>query len=358
MRTLPKIVTMLAVLSSSLVAESPTIRQVLDPGEPTQGDSLIWTGLMPKAWKELGKLAGVEKIDLKNKSDGKDNPAAISLNDAAGHLENLLPADTKVWAGPPNQQLIDQINTDLSKLFPGANRKVSFGPSSDPYALTAVAALNHRVHFARHFFSSNKKTMSFRPSRGEAIQVPYFGTRGAANKVFGPDEVRVHYYRPLNNFIVEFKTTANQESLWIVRSPDASTLQSHVDAVRQIQAKPDDPVTTSLTPEDTLMVPRIHLENTRDFAKDLEGTFLDKNQQPYQIVDAQQWIDFQLDEAGFRVKAKAELSADPFGGPPPTPPKPKPRRLICDGPFSILLWRTGSHLPYAAFYFDGGKWQQ
>lgn len=356
MNTLP-IISLLLVVCCTGVAGEPTVRQVLDPAEPTRGDSLIWTGLMPKAWKELGNLVGVEKIDLKNQSDGKDNPAAIALNDAAGHLENLLPADAKVWAGTPDKRLIDQINADLTKLFPGANRTVSFGPSPYPGALAAVVALNHRVHFAKSFFSSNKQTMGFHPSKGAAIQVPYFGTRGATNNRFSTDEIKVHYYRPPNNFILELKTTANQESVWIVRSPDAPTLQSHMEAVRQIQSKPDDSVTTELTPEDTLMVPRIHLENTRDFGKDLKGTFPDKNQTPYRIVDAQQWVDFQLDETGFRIKAKAELSADPLGG-PPTPPKPKPRRLICDGPFSVLLWRTRSHLPYAAFYFDGGKWQQ
>ena len=356
MHTFQKISCLLAVCCTSVAGE-PTVRQILDPGESSQGDSLIWTGLMPKAWKELGNLAGVEKIDLKNKSDGKDNPAAIALNDAAGHLENMLPADTKVWAGTPDKRLIDQINAGLSKLFPGANRTVSFGPSPYPGALAAVVALNHRVHFAKIFSSSKTKTMGFHPTKGEAFQVPYFGTRGAANEKFGTNEVKVHYYRPLNNFIVELKTSTNEESVWIVRSPNVPSLQSHMEAVRQIQAKPDDSITGNLTPEDTLMVPRIHLENTRDFGKDLEGSFLDKNQSPYSIVDAQQWIDFQLDETGFRIKAKAELSADPFGGPPP-PPKPKPRRLICDGPFSVLLWRTGSHLSYAAFYFDGGKWQQ
>ena len=358
MHTLPKTVALIAVLSTSLMAEPPTVRQVLNAGEPTQGDSLIWTGLMPKAWKDLGNLAGVEKIDLKNKSDGKDNPAAIALNDAAGHLENLLPADTKVWAGTLDKRLIDQINADLSKLFPGANRTVSFGPSSDPGAVAVVVALNHRVQFAKHFFSSNKQTMSFRPSKGDAIQVPYFGTRGAANEEFSTNEIRVHYYRPLNNFILELKTKANQESLWIVRRPDATTLQSHMDAVRQIQANPDPSITAALTREDTLMVPRIHLENSGDFAKELEGTFLGKNQRRYTIINAQQWIDFQLDESGFRIRAVASSAADPFGGPAPEKAKPKPRRLICDGPFSIFLWRKNSHFPYAAFHFDGGKWQQ
>ena len=358
MNTLPRIAALVALLATSRATEPSIVRQVLDPAEPTQGDSLIWTGLMPGAWKELGKLAGVEKIDLKNLSDGKDNPAAILLNEAAGHLENLLPADTKIWSGTPDQRLINQINGDLSKLFPGANRQVSIKPSSDPNTLAVVVALNHRVQFASRFFSSKKQTMSFRPSKGDAIQVPYFGTRGAANEEFSINEIRVHYYRPLNNFILELKTKANQESLWIVRRPDATTLQSHMDAVRQIQANPDPSITAALTREDTLMVPRIHLENNGDFAKELEGTFLGKNQSPYTIANAQQWIDFQLDESGFGIKAVASISADPFGDPPLKKTKPKPRRLICDGPFSIFLWRTRSYLPYAAFHFDGGKWQQ
>lgn len=324
MHTFQKIFCLLAVCCTSVAAE-PTVRQILDPGEPTQGDSLIWTGLMPKAWKELGNLTGVEKIDLKNKSDGKDNPAAIALNDAAGHLENLLPADTKVWTGTPDKRLIDQINADLSKLFPRAARRVSFGPSPYPGALAAVVALNHRVHFAKIFSSSKTKTMGFHPTKGEAIQVPYFGTRGAANEKFGTNEVKVHYYRPLNNFIVELKTSTNEESVWIVRSPNAPTLQSHMEAVRQIQAKPEDSVTAELTAEDIFMIPRIHLENTRDFGKDLKGTFLDKHQRPYQIVDSQQWIDFQLDETGFRVKSVARGLADPFGEPPPSPKTKTPQ---------------------------------
>lgn len=337
---------------------SPGLRQVLDPAETGKGDTVLWTALTARSWQALGTLAGLKQIDLRQTGVGKQaHPIGEVLNGTAHQLGNVFPASTRTWSGELTPVFLQQINQELAALFPGQARQVAAPANPVPNSLIAVTALNHRVEFARPFYRAQGRTMRFVTSKGEVIPVAFFGSQGFYNEGFSVAHLRVHAYQSAGDFVIELPARTEGENIWIVRMPGRPSLADHFDAVKKAIAAPS-PADPTLTSLDVLRIPCIDFTSTADLTEQLGGTFTGSNGADYRIAGCHQWIDFKLDETGARIKARAEIRADPFGSlpPPPPPVRPKPRQFICDGPFTVLLWRKDSQLPYAAFQLDGGKW--
>jgi hypothetical protein len=202
--------------------------------------------------------------------------------------------------------------------------------------------------------------MKFQTSSGKATPVKFFGTLGKANEAFPVNAVQVHAYRSATDFILQISTREQDESLWIVRSPGSPSLQKQIGAVKPFaSANPSGhpPAEAALTALDAVQIPYVNFTHLANHTKSLAGQFMGPNNTPFRIVGCHQWLNFELTEGGAVIRAKVDLMSEPFGELPPPPKKPKPRQFICDGPFTLLLWRRGAALPYAAFHLDGGKWQ-
>lgn len=340
---------------------SPDLRQVLDPAEPARGDSLIWTALPAKSWQDLGRAVGVPDIDLRLPDGRTPNPIGKALHGTAAQLDNALPPSTKIWAGAITPAFVARINQELEVLFPGRLQRITVPDQVRPGSCLAVSALNHRLTFAQPFYQAKGRTMRFRTSSGKVVPVHFFGTQGAANTGFPVNSVQVHAYRSPSDFILQISTKSREESLWIVRSPGAPSIQSHMETVKPsatANADAQPPETAGLTDLDVVQIPYVNFTNITEHTRALAGSFEVPDNPLHKITGCHQWIQFELTEGGAVIRAKLDLMSQPFGSPPPPPKKPQPRQFICDGPFSLLLWRQGAALPYAAFHLDGGKWQK
>lgn len=348
------------------VSAAPELRQVLDPAEPGRGDSLLWTALPAQCWQGLAREAGVAAIDFQpeQKSGAAEVQARTrALGETSAKLENAFPAGSRSWSGPGTPEFVRGINQELGTIFPGAGYQVTLPPNPGAGRLMAVSVMNHRLEFARGFFRPEGQTLKFTPSHGPAQKVSFFGTKGKANENYTWAHLQIHSYTGPAGFVIELKTKSGDESVWVVREQAVAPLAAHLGMVAKAREAPAPAVEAvadrMLNALDVLQIPCLEFNHSADHVRSLAGSFMGKDgggtEMPFRITDFRQWIHFEMDESGARIRASSETGEEPFGSLPPRP-KPQPRKFICDGPFSVILWRTDAAVPYAAFHLDGGKW--
>ena len=96
--------------------------------------------------------------------------------------------------------------------------------------------------------------------------------------------------------------------------------------------------------EDIVIIPKFNFNIETNYTT-LEGNSFKSKKQNFQIERAWQRTAFILDESGAEIESEAEMVAaiaetqEPYE-------KPKPKRMIFDQPFLILLKRTEAKNPY------------
>jgi hypothetical protein len=96
--------------------------------------------------------------------------------------------------------------------------------------------------------------------------------------------------------------------------------------------------------EDIVIIPKFSFNIQTNF-KTLEGTSFTSNGESYDIFKAWQRTAFILDESGAEIESEAEIEyateeiEEEYE-------KPKPKKMIFDKPFLILLKRTDAKNPY------------
>ncbi|MBV8878487.1 MAG: hypothetical protein JO332_00850, partial [Planctomycetaceae bacterium] len=155
-------------------------------------------------------------------------------------------------------------------------------------------------------------------------------------------EVTVCEFGSDSDFVVELHSTAPGERIIVARVAPGETLLDTVQSVMKRSLKQAD----GLTESDDLIIPCVNFDLTRTYPE-VEGPgFSFVHDRGHFIRTAYQRMQFRLDELGARLEsvstAWSMLNGDP----------PKGRKMICDGPFLILLARVGAPLPYFAFWVE------
>ena len=95
--------------------------------------------------------------------------------------------------------------------------------------------------------------------------------------------------------------------------------------------------------EDELIIPKINFNIKTNFPK-LEGNIYNGFDSQYTIKSIIQRTAFLLDESGAEIESDAEIAV--AASEEPIAEKPKPKHLLFDKPFLLLLKRTNSKNPY------------
>ncbi|HEV3027042.1 MAG TPA: DUF2950 family protein, partial [Planctomycetota bacterium] len=297
------------------------------------GKNLIWCATVQQAWDELGRLLKVP-LDLRGSP-----PMAGGLNRHLVGEQALPPGKYYARAGFFRDGILDTIRKDMAERFPNALVPAFPAPSADDEAL-AFAYLFTDLPFNAPLY--RHAGISFRGRK-----VAAFGLWEGHPKKPTDEQMKqilVRDFRSPGDFVVELVPKAGGERMIVAKVEPGATL---LDTVSSVLSRAENPP-GAFRGQDDLMIPCVNFDLQRVYAEVLgpEHGFV---KAPGWILDARQRIRFRFDEQGALLESTAYFWTTLNGDPP------KGRKMICDGPFLILLAREGAKMPYFAFWVDNDE---
>lgn len=159
-------------------------------------------------------------------------------------------------------------------------------------------------------------------------------------------QVRIWRYAGREDFIVELEAKETNERLLVARlQPGASLAETVATVLGQIDAVEAQPPERS----DRLVIPRLSFDLTRSYHELIGSRFTNPGFTDHVLIAAAQNVRFRLDERGAELRSESALVAT-FAA-----PVPLPRKMICDGPFLVILMRAGAPSPYFALWIENDE---
>ncbi|HEX42200.1 MAG TPA: hypothetical protein ENN81_09090 [Phycisphaerales bacterium] len=296
--------------------------------------NVLYCATFQLAWNELCDYFGCE-IHMPD-----EHPMVAVLNKRAITSMDLDPNSYIALAG---------INSDEFFLHAEQMLKGRFGPRASPILLDIArdqAPRNYWITYAYLF-----KELRFRYPFDRLPEPLFFGQSPVQCFGFGPpgrrsvvagwalSQVRICDFVGEDDFIVSLSLESSEDRLYLAKVAPLARLDQTIESV---MARIREPQFRHVVPR-TMKVPLLNFDLMRSFTellgKPLRLTNPDREEAPFVI--ARQRIRFRFDEKGAVLLSEA-LGAG--GGLPDDPPKPKD--LIFDRPFLIMLAREGTANPY------------
>ncbi len=300
------------------------------------GVSLLWCSTFQLAWNELGTAMGAP---LKVSGPAPAEELAALLNRAKESKADLDDASYVALAGGP--EVLDRIKAQLKEKFGGAASPRLLPDELEPGSLFAYAYLFKSLKFETPFIR-REGGMAFGDSRVAAFGVWNGPRNDNLSKMVG--QVAILSYESEHEFAVELKTTSSEDRLIIARVVPGKTFGATVQNVMKAMEPAPGERAPAFRGEDSLVVPVMNFDVLRE-VRELIGASVAGTRTAGQITSAKQSIRFRLDEKGAILKSEAAIgitSASPE----------RPKRMVCDGPFAVLLLRKGAGAPYFAMWVD------
>jgi hypothetical protein len=181
-------------------------------------------------------------------------------------------------------------------------------------------------------------------------KVASFGVNGNDN-----DEqlkiVQIVYYKNDNNFIIKLLPKEKEHEIILFKTDQKfnsiAEMRSEIEKLTEIGNIERKNKKTSwkyqFNEEDIVVIPKFNFNIETNYST-LEGNHFSSETQNYQIVKAWQRTAFILDESGAKIESEALVVVDlayqvEYD-------KPKPKKMVFNKPFLILLKRTDAKNPY------------
>ena len=295
------------------------------------GTNLLWCATMQLAWDELGTAFGSPP------RFAEASPAGDGLAKRLVGKDDLDPRSYVARAGRGRDGILQRIREDLQRVFGGAASPALLPATIEPDQLIAYAYLWKHLPFELPFRRSDRP-LRFRESDVAAFgRWSWHGDRDEARRM---DQLQVLRYDGPQQFVVELVTKGKDDRLLVARTAPGKTLHETVTAVMTgLEAKP-----AGMDTRDRFEMPKLDFDLTRRFSELMGKTFANEGFRDQVLLEALQNVRFQLDENGAILKSEATLA------PGSAATRGEPRRMVCDGPFLVLLARRGRPLPYFALW--------
>lgn len=312
-----------------------------------------------------------DKMDTQvNKKEWSDLPAVIKLDSLQQTAfvptlespinpeKNTVYAAVLLYAWDTITKLLPGDITDndsYSSAFNLLRKSTSFKKSltNDEYSIKTE--VQEDVIIAEAFFN---KTLPFPVKMDKAEKPMQFG--GSEVNAFGiytmNTEVTAYtqilFYDSDDRFLVKLSPKEEKHEVWLMKAADTdTTLASVVQRAKEWKANGEKEAGDvklawkyAFNPEDVLSIPEIKF-NIETHYKELEGQVFFIKDDDRMIATAYQRTGFILNETGAVAESHAIMAAvDSAAAIPIT--RPKPKNLVFDKPFYVILKRTDSGNPY------------
>ena len=316
-----------------------------------ESKNVVHCAVMSLAWEELRKAVGGAPIHVSN-NDGQPSMLAAALNDYRFKASNLDPDSYFAAGGRYSAGAFHQIQQELKAKWPDFEPRQLTPPR--PVSNGVVyAALRKQLPFAQRF-ESLPKPLVFQGSesdrRVEAFGIEEFADRHPEDTPF-KRQIDVLHYQSDEDFLVKLLDATHTEMILLAKLAPAATLQETIDQVqKRFREAPEKD--RELKKDETLIIPKLRLNVRRNYPE-LIGAVAHPYLEPDGITGAAEVIAFGLDETGAILEAEAEIVGENGHSIPKAPPKP--RKLIFDRPFLVILQQANGDQPYFAAWINNAE---
>ena len=165
--------------------------------------------------------------------------------------------------------------------------------------------------------------------------------------------VKIIYYKNDNNFIIKLLPKDKEHEIILFKTDQninsISEMTTEIDKLTEIgkTEKKNEKISWKYyyNEEDIVVIPKFNFNIETNYTI-LEGNKFKSNKQNFQIDRTWQRTAFILDESGAEIESEAEFAVAAVEEMEEEFEKPKPKKMIFDKPFLILLKRTDSKNPY------------
>ena len=340
-----------ALLKSDAKHLKQTIVTSHDEAPIRPGQNVLWCSTFQLVWNEACRQAGGD-IHMANE------PAIVPiLNKKNASQDDVDPASCLVVSGRLEAGIAGKIRKELAEKFQG---------QADPDLLNSVERELSGQGYAQYAYLFRNLPFQY---RFEALQSPLRFLGGSSVTPFGihyqpsdkddrhrAEQIRVLDYKSDDDFIVSLQPKDAKERVILSKIAPADTLQKTVDAVRsRIRASGLKPEQQVLRADESLVVPMLNIDVRQSYDElcgkiittpgPLDGAY---------IALALQGIRFRLDEEGAMLKSEALMVEKAAEEKAPAQWE-RPRELLFDKPFLILLERRDAQRPYFALWVGNAE---
>jgi len=292
--------------------------------------NVLWCGTFQLAWNEFCDLAG-GPIKVKPTSTMVD-----ILNKRKTQKEDLDEKDYVAMAGK-GKSFVAKIFAELDRKFEGqASPDLLKKHAQTDINWITYAYLLKQLPF-KYTFHRHYNELTFQGTLIDYFGLPTrYGSPPNLTKI--AEQVTVLDYKNNDDFIVELKTTAENDQLILAKIPSKETL---LETVKNVERRILKGKSSKLTDEEIIRVPVLDFDMLREYNELCGDTILakDKDINGTTIDIAAQSIRFKLDEKGAVLKSEGimiSIGASTL----------EIRSFIFDKPFLILLKRRNAENPY------------
>lgn len=294
----------------------------------------IWCATFKLVWNDL--QYGI----LENNFRVSENNKTIEDLTTDTLKEDILSSeDYYKVVGKTTLELKEKIEGELIKRFNEKSNildKIQFSDKSDNILIYTM--LKKIFSFKRKF--DDLKKGKFGKSKND---IEYFGVNKNTKE---PEkiakQIRVLFYNSENDFAVMLKTNT-KDRIILYRT---NSNENFEDTFEKINNKSKNYINYKFSYKDTIKIPNLSFNIFKSYDDIKEKTFIrNRDNEPFEINEAMQTIEFELDKAGGRIKSEAVIEMTETAI---RRPKEEHRHFNFDDTFYLFLIEEEKEKPYFA----------
>jgi hypothetical protein len=286
----------------------------------------IWGAAMDLAWKEL--IGNVTKEEPSYKGRDSSISKMVETYNASGFTRNDVDAPSYLVRSGFGPGTLTAIRKEMKERFPNGKLKVP-----------EIALHEDDIIIYAYFLKALEYEVPFDTGRINFEGKPVHGFN--AKKGRQRHNVDILQYDSDDRFLLRLQLKQPGDQLFLAKGFAMETPDEALQAIHRHQESKGE----SMHDMDQFRAPILKLDYERNFLPKNGIVVKNADQTPFQITAMKEWIKFQMDEVGAKVENMATIG--PIPTPTPTPlPKRKPKNLLLDKPYWVVMKRTNSARPY------------
>jgi len=289
----------------------------------------VWGGAMNMAWSELAGSIIKEPIELAT-SDKAALQTTEKLNNPVFTSKDMDDASFYIKSGY-GQETVNLINKECRSKFPS---------KTIPDLFLKLAA-EDIISYA-YFLKEIKYQFAFTRQDMRFSDKPVQGFRATGDS---SDNVYILAWENADKFLIGIKLQDNNDQIFLAKGYPMDKPDEVVKALRAkapAQQNKDYSLGSAMDARDIFQAPMLHLEHERRYDEMIGKRIKNKKFTAYQIAVMQEIIKFDMDEKGARVENEAIIGLITSVGPKAY----KPKTMILDKPYWVMMKRYDSNNPY------------
>ncbi len=291
----------------------------------------VWGGAMNMAWTELAESFAKGAIEL-DTAEPKTLEMLKRFNNPVFSKQDMDEQSYYVKSGY-GQETVNAINQECRRKFPKksiADLKLELGERDIISYAYFLKEIEYQIAF-------NKQNMMF---SDKAVE-------GFAADAHSFENVYIVDYTNDDKFLLSLKLKDSEDQIFLGKGYAMDKPDEVVKLLREKAPAAEDAskdLGVCMNKKDIFQAPKLHLDYTRQYDEMMGKSVKNKPLLGYGISVMQEIIKFDMDEKGARVENEAVIVMATSAGPGHEAYKPK--RLVLDKPYWVVMKRFDSNNPY------------